>query len=85
MTEEVLKVWENIQGDVLEYLKDTDFLCLIAHGSFAEGTHNKNSDFDILVLCREDVQERTEVITIKDIEVDFDFIHEKTVRSQLES
>ncbi|MBU7018568.1 MAG: nucleotidyltransferase domain-containing protein [Theionarchaea archaeon] len=85
MTEEVFKIWEKIKGDVFEYLKNTDFLCLIAHGSFAEGTQNKNSDFDILVLCKEDVAERTEVITIKDIEVDFDFIHEKTVRSQVES
>ena len=85
MTEEVFKIWERIQEDVHEYLKDTDFLSLIVHGSFAEGTHNKNSDFDLLVLCREDVQERIEVVVIKDIEVDFDFIHEKTVRNQLES
>ena len=85
MSEEVLKIWEKIQDKVLEHLKDTDFLCLVAHGSFAEGINNKNSDFDILVLCRGDIKERTEVIVVNDLEVDLDFLSEETLKTQLES
>lgn len=82
---EVFKIWDSIKGEVHEYLAGTDFLSVIAHGSYAEGIANETSDFDIMVVCNEDIEERIDVIVICDIEVNFDFIHEKTIRKQLES
>jgi predicted nucleotidyltransferase len=85
MVNNVTEIWESIKEEVLEYLKDTEILSLIAHGSFAEGFANSNSDFDLLVVCQDDVEERTEIIVVNNMEVDIDFLHEKTLLNQLES
>lgn len=85
MNREVNDIWNTIKVDVLKYLKDVDFVSLIAHGSCAEGTANKTSDFDLLVVCHEPVQERIDVVVFKEIEVDMNFFHEETLREQLNS
>lgn len=84
MSIQVMEIWSSIKGDILEYLKDTDYLSLIAHGSFTEGIANRNSDFDLLVVSRE-CEDRYDIMVVKDIEVDIDFMSEKSVRAQLES
>lgn len=82
---EVIEMWESIKEGVLEYLKGTEVLSIIAHGSFVEGFANKTSDFDLLIVCRDDTRERTEVIMVHDKEVDMDFFRESTLRNQLKS
>jgi len=85
MNKTVSDIWNDIKEEVMEYLKDTEILSLIAHGSFAEGIANRTSDFDLLVVCGESVEERIEVVVIHDIEVDIDFLHKETLVTQLES
>lgn len=82
---ELLEIWKIIKEAVLEYLRNTEFLSLLAHGSYAEGVANETSDFDLLVLCGEDVREREDVILVRDIEVNITFIHKETILKQLES
>jgi predicted nucleotidyltransferase len=83
--EAVIKIWNSIEERVVEYLKDTEYTSVIAHGSFAEGIANKNSDFDLFVICKETVQEREEVQVFSDIEVHFEFIHKENLLEQLKS
>jgi len=82
---DVIGTWETIKERVLEHLEGTEVLSLIAHGSFAEGLANENSDFDLLVICGENVKEKTEIMKFGNMEVDIDFLHEKTLKDQLKS
>jgi predicted nucleotidyltransferase len=85
MTEQVLKIWSTIEEKVLDYLKDVQFDSLIAHGSFAEGTANQNSDFDLFVIFSAPVEERVDVIRADGIEVDLEFVNQETLKMQLDT
>jgi hypothetical protein len=81
----IMEIWTSIKDEVLEYLKDIEFLSLLAHGSFAEDFANKTSDFDLLVVCAENVQEREDVLVINNIEVNIEIFHKKTIEKQIRS
>lgn len=81
----IVDIWNSIKDEILEYLKETRFLSLLVHGSYAEGFANETSDFDLLVVCEEDVPEREDVIVINGIDVNIEFFHEKSIQKQIES
>jgi len=81
----VIEIWISIKDEMLEYLKDIEFLSLLAHGSFAEGIANRTSDFDLLVICTENVQEREDVLVLNDIEVNIEILHRRTIEEQIKS
>lgn len=81
----VIEMWISIKDEVLEYLEDIEFLSLLAHGSFAEGLANRTSDFDLLVVCAENVQEREDVLVVNEIEINIEILHKKTIEEQVKS
>ncbi|MBU7017984.1 MAG: nucleotidyltransferase domain-containing protein [Theionarchaea archaeon] len=85
MTEAISDIWKVIGEDVLHYLKEKNVKCILAHGSFAEGIANKNSDFDLLAICDERVKEGEDVFSIGRIEVNITFMHEETLLKQMDS
>jgi predicted nucleotidyltransferase len=85
VTEAISDIWKVVGEDVLHYLEKKNAKCILAHGSFAEGIANKNSDFDLLAICDERVKEGEDFFSIGDIEVNITVIHEETLLEQMDS
>lgn len=83
--EAVIETWNKVKCEVMEYLKDKEFLSLLAHGSYAEGVANKNSDFDLLVVCAGDIKRSENVVVVNDLEINIEYIGKDILLNQLKS
>ena len=85
MTERISETWDVVKEEVLRYLLNKHVKSLLVHGSFAEGTANKNSDFDLLAICDKQTREGEDVLSIGDVEVNIAFVHVETLLEQVNS
>ena len=85
MTKGISEIWEIVKEEVFQYLTDKNMKSLLVHGSFAEGTANRNSDFDLLAICSKQTREGEDVLSIGEVEVNITFIHEETLLEQMNS